>query len=159
MPRKRKDADAEVTMERVEAYVRQSSAATRRPLNLADEQIPKENRRGRHGRGWLSRSVGRVADLAVFGWWIASGMPEETRSPRATMGKKGRGAKIPTILARTASRDGSDPSQQSARASSQDVKDEPVNKIRSLCGHTISPAPSPPCLFLGGVALVHNTHS
>ena len=61
MPRKRKDADAEVTMERVEAYVRQSSAATRRPLNLADEQIPKENRRGRHGRGWLSRSA-KVAE-------------------------------------------------------------------------------------------------
>ena len=74
MPRKRKDADAEVTMERVEAYVRQSSAATRRPLNLADEQIPKENRRGRHGRGWLSRSVGRVADLAVFGVFRAAAL-------------------------------------------------------------------------------------
>ena len=144
MPRKRKDADAEVTMERVEAYVRQSSAATRRPLNLADEQIPKENRRGRHGRGWLARSVGRVADLAVFGWWIASGMPEETRSPRATMGKKGRGAKIPTILARTASRDGSDPSQQSARASSRAPSKSP-KEFTSVSPKSSNCPTSPQC--------------
>ena len=53
-------------------------------------------------RGWLSRSIGRVSDLAVFSWWVASGMPEQEQ-PQSVSGRRGRQKHIPTILARTRS--------------------------------------------------------
>jgi hypothetical protein len=40
------------------------------PPATTRERRPKD-------RGWLSRSLGKVSDVAFFAWWLISGMPEE----------------------------------------------------------------------------------
>ena len=59
-------------------------------------------RRAKAERGWLSRSFGRVSDVAVFAWWVASGMPEQEQ--QGTVASK-RKQNVPTILARQRDRD------------------------------------------------------
>ena len=62
------------------------------------ERRPKE-------RGWLSRSLGKVSDVAVFAWWVVSGMPEE-ETAQGLAGRRGR-QQVPTILlSRPRPRDG-----------------------------------------------------
>jgi hypothetical protein len=69
------------------------------------QDSPKTRERRPKERGWLSRSLGKVSDVAVFAWWVVSGMPEE-ETARGLAGRRGR-QQVPTILlARPRPRDG-----------------------------------------------------
>jgi cytoskeletal protein RodZ len=81
------------------------NAAERVPA-LDTAALPPHRQKQRRSRGWLARSMGRVSDVVVFAWWVASGMPEEEQMEQTSVaGRRGKKQHIPTILARQQERD------------------------------------------------------